>query len=112
MALLPDSPRVVSGATAQTVKVWDLVSDALLRIHEGRAHWFNANAVAVTEDGRRVLSASNGVTLKVGNWTRARSSPQFTGDDPLPACDVTPEDLPVIGGDATGHLQFFRLDGV
>jgi WD40 repeat protein len=54
--LTPDERCAVSAALDQTLKVWELESGRELRTLKG--HTGMVRAVAVTPDGRRVVSAS------------------------------------------------------
>ncbi len=52
-----------SGSKDGTLKVWDLESGVPLATLEGHTGWVNGGAV--TADGRRVVSASGDLRLKV-----------------------------------------------
>jgi WD40 repeat protein len=62
MAFLPDGHRVLV-AHGEKLTIREIKSRANLRTW--RAHEYRVNAVAVTPDGRRAISASNDKTLKV-----------------------------------------------
>jgi WD40 repeat protein len=63
VAVTSDGKRVVSAASDNTLKLWDLGTGLALRTLEG--HSATVNGVAVTPDGKRAVSASSDHTLKV-----------------------------------------------
>jgi WD40 repeat protein len=66
MAVTPDGQRAVTGSLLDNnLTVWDLESREELRTLRG--HTGTVNAVAVTPDGRCVVSGSQDKTLKVWN---------------------------------------------
>jgi WD40 repeat protein len=64
VAFSPDGARVLSGATDDTIRLWDVATGALLRIFGPKA----GGSVAFSPDGTRVLSSS-GKTMRL--WDAA-----------------------------------------
>ena len=63
MAVSPDGHQLISASDAQTLKVWDLVTEDEQRTLTG--HTGEVSAVAVSPDGRQLISAPDDETLKV-----------------------------------------------
>ena len=55
--------RCVSGSDDDTINVWDLQNNGLLRSLKG--HSLSVNAIAITPDGCHIVSGSEDKTIKV-----------------------------------------------
>jgi WD40 repeat protein len=63
VAISPDGRCIVSGSEDKTVRVWDAVSGAELRVIRGHEHV--VESVAISPDGRRIVSGSGDKTVRV-----------------------------------------------
>ena len=79
----------------------------LIRTIEG--HICFVNAVAVTPDGARAVSASDDKTLKVWDLAKGEVLVSFAGDEMMNACAVSPDGWTIIAGDESGRMHFLRL---
>ena len=69
IAVSLDGASVLSGGAYQTLKLWDVTSERLIHAFEGRAH--PIVSVAVSPDGDRVLSGSQGWGDTIRLWEAA-----------------------------------------
>ncbi|MGB7445022.1 MAG: hypothetical protein WA919_28465 [Coleofasciculaceae cyanobacterium] len=67
-------------------------------------------AVAITPDGKQVVSASEDKSLKVWDLHTGQEIASFTGDGMLPCCAVAPDGVTIVAGDASGRVHFLRLE--
>jgi WD40 repeat protein len=74
-------------------------------------HSGQITALAVTRDGRYVVSASHDQTLHLWELATGRMVARFTGDGPLAACAIFPDGSMVVAGEASGAMHFLRVDG-
>lgn len=81
----------------------------LVRTLAGYGDW--VNAVAVTVEGQRAVSASDDKTLKVWDVATGHLIATFAGDGATRACAVT-GDGTIVAGDALGQVHFLRLEGM
>ncbi|MFP5272998.1 WD40 repeat domain-containing protein [Coleofasciculus sp.] len=68
------------------------------------------NSVAVTPDGKRVVSGAEDYTLKVWDLETRKIVASFKGDGELLACAVAPDGITIVAGEASGRLHFLRLE--
>jgi WD40 repeat protein len=80
----------------------------LLRTLSGHSHW--VKAVAVTADGKRVISGSWDNTVKVWNLETGEEIATFSGDSDFLSCAVTLNGLTIIAGDAGGMVHFLKWE--
>ncbi|MEH2452752.1 WD40 repeat domain-containing protein [Nostoc sp.] len=98
-----------------TLKLWNLETGEDERTFEG--HSGCVNAVALTADGKRVISASNDRTLKVWNLQTGEAITTFTGEAPFVCCTVapdgvTPDGVTIVVGESSGKVHFLPLENV
>jgi hypothetical protein len=120
VALTPDGRRVVSGGEStkptkvssedNTLRVWDLESGQTLRTLQG--HTAGVNAVALTPDGRRVVSSSHDNTLRVWNLEDGKELVTFTIDVNVTSCGAALDNRIIVAGDWLGRVHFLRLEGL
>ncbi|MFM5961962.1 MAG: WD40 repeat domain-containing protein, partial [Dolichospermum sp.] len=72
-------------------------------------HSSYVNAIAITPDGRTVISGSDDKTIKTWDLTTGNKVATFTGESPILSCAVAPDGLTVVAGEASGTLHFLRL---
>ena len=82
----------------------------LLRTLTG--HSYLVTAVAVTPNGKQVISGSYDSTLKVWNLETGEVIATFTGDSPISCCAVAPDGVTIAAGDGSGRVHFLRLEGL
>jgi WD40 repeat protein len=70
------------------------------------------NAVAITPNGKQVISGSSDNTLKVWILETREVVTTFTGDSPIYCCAVAPDGVTIVAGEAPGRLYFLRLEGI
>lgn len=68
--------------------------------------------MAVTLDGRHVISGSFDNTLKVWKLSSGRELATFTAEYPLLSGAVAPDGRTVAARDASGRVHFLRLEGL
>jgi WD40 repeat protein len=119
-----DGKRAVSASSDNTLKVWDMETGrGLLTLGSTPAfqprntrrplmlegHSFPVRGVAMTADGKRAISASWDNTLRV--WDVETGSTVITFYcDAAALCCTFADDRTIVGGDASGHVLFLRLE--
>jgi len=81
-----------------------------VRTLEGHAD--RVNAVTVTPDGRRAISASTDHTLRVWDTESGSYVTAFTGVSPMSPCLVAPDGRTIIAREKSGRGHFLRLQGL
>jgi len=67
------------------------------------------SVLAVTPDGRYVVSGSSDNTLRVWDLKDGKQIFTFTLDATLTACIMAQDDRTIVAGDGFGRLHFLRL---
>ncbi|NJK73345.1 MAG: hypothetical protein HC942_03260 [Microcoleus sp. SU_5_6] len=75
-------------------------------------HSHSVNAVAVTADGKRAISASEDNTLKVWDLWSGNVIASFTVESSIECCAIAPDGVTIVAGDESGRVYFLRLEGV
>lgn len=75
-------------------------------------HSSPVRAVAITPNGKQVVSASIDNTLKVWDLESGTEIASFSGDGALFCCAVVPDGVTIVAGEASGRVHFLRLEGV
>ena len=91
-----------AGSDDKTIKVWDAESGRLLRTLEGHTDW--VRAVAVTPDGRRIVSGSDDKTIKVWDAESGRLLRTIEGYT-VRAVAVTPDGRRIVSGSDDGTIK-------
>ncbi|WP_442945174.1 WD40 repeat domain-containing protein [Nostoc sp.] len=81
-----------------------------MRTFQGHSNW--VSAVALTADGRQVISASLDNTLKLWNLETGKEIATFTGEAPFICCTVAPDRVTIVAGNSSGRVHFLRLENV
>ena len=84
-----------------------LFDATLVRTLQG--HTSSVNAVAVTPDGRHVVSGSWDKTLRVWDLKDGKQILTFTLDATVTACIAAQDNRTIIAGDNLGRMHFLRL---
>ena len=123
VAVTRDGRHAVSASTDDTLIVWSLDSGLQLRKLSGHKERVkrvlrdmrqivsgSVNGVAVTPDGRRVLSASSDETLKIWDFATGRELRTFRGHTAgVKAVVVTPDGLQAISASYDDTLRVWDL---
>ncbi|MFM6254171.1 MAG: WD40 repeat domain-containing protein, partial [Dolichospermum sp.] len=68
------------------------------------------NAIAVTPDGRTVISGSSDRTIKIWDLKTGEETATFTGESLILSCAVASDGVTIVAGEeASGTLHFLRL---
>ena len=94
-------------ASGHMLKVWDLENQRELGTLAG--HIDSVNDVAVSDDGRRAVSASKDCTVRLWNLDNMLQIAAFTSDVAVTSCAVAPDGKTVIAGDVLGRIFFLQL---
>ena len=70
------------------------------------------SAVAVTADGRHVVSGSHDHTLRVWDLKVGKEILTFTVDVQVTACIVAQDNRTIVAGDGFARVHFLRLQGL
>jgi WD40 repeat protein len=95
------------GLGRQDPEDWDAVRGQLLRTLEGHNDW--VRAVAITPDGRLVVSGSGDETLRIWDAKNGKELCSFEADAKIFCCAVTKNGGTIIAGDGLGQVHFLRL---
>ncbi len=110
VAVTPDGRQIVSGSGDETVRVWDLTTGALVRTLTGQPHaGVNTalgrsgavRAVAVTPDGRRIVSGfqnGEGGVWDLATGALVRTLTGHAWGRAINAVAVTPDGRQIVGG--------------
>jgi len=121
VAVTPDGKQMISSSSDNTLKVWNLepgdgVFTFIWNLITGRqlftltGHSNSVNAVAVTPDGKQVISASDDNTLKVWDLSSREVIANFTGhSNSVNAVAVTPDGKQVISVSDDNTLKVWDL---
>jgi WD40 repeat protein len=67
-------------------------------------------AVAVYAGGRRAISASWDLTLRLWDLETGAALATFGGDSIVGSCDVAPDGRTLVAGDSSGRVHILRLE--
>ena len=108
-AYLPDGRRVVTGAGAGTVKVWNLEN----REQEGTSmeHEGGIYGLSVTRDGTKIISGDDDGKFKVWNVESHEIVKEWThpGTRSCPKIAISPDDRLIAAGDEI--VVFYTMEG-
>lgn len=118
LVVTSDGQHAISASRDRTLKVWSIahkniwtMEHEIVEVHTLVGHTHEVSAVAVTADGRFVISASRDGTLKVWNLITGKIVATFDTDSPMLACAVGQLGT-IVAGDQSGRIHFLRLEGV
>jgi WD40 repeat protein len=120
VAVTPDGKYVVSGSArfaeakfgevfrVGTVHLWELATGKEVRRFTGHERW--VRSVAVTSDGKYVVSGSDDKTVRVWNLATGREVRRFTGHEgPVNSLAVTPDGKHVVSGSLDNTVRLWEL---
>jgi WD40 repeat protein len=81
----------------------------LIRILSG--HTSSVYAIAISPDGKYLISGSSEFTLKVWDWQTGEVIATFIGDSAILCCAVAPDRLTIVAGEESGRVHFLQLEG-
>jgi WD40 repeat protein len=83
-----------------------------LQLSTLKGHSHGVNAVAITPDGKQVVSVSLDKTLKLWDLATREELVTFMGDGTMRSCNIAPDGATVVVGDVSGRVHFLRLEGL
>lgn len=98
--------RLTIATGDRTVKVWEAETARLLRSLEG--HTRPVTAVAVSADGRTVVSGSDDRTLRAWDLERGQARLLFWNDAPILALALSGDGCLLACGDRSGRVWIFE----
>lgn len=108
LAVIPNSPRLVSGSYDHTLKIWDWAQRTEQFTLSGHAS--SVHAVAVTPDGRHAISGSAYGTLKVWDlMAQVEISTLRAHAAEVSSLAVTPDGRRVISGSRDGTVKMWDI---
>ena len=75
-------------------------------------HGNPVNAVTVTPDGQRAISASSDHTLRAWDVESGIYIAAFTGESPMSRCAIAPDGRTIIAREKSGRGHFLRLESL
>ncbi len=120
MAITPGGESLISGDMDGVLRVWDLEHNCLvhtIQAHSGLVLVPGGNplyglALAVTPDGKQVVSASVDQQLRVWDLASGHQVTSFSAESPLWSCAIATDAQTIVAGDLLGRLHFLRLENV
>ena len=120
LAISADGKNAASGDMNGVLRIWDLEHRHLL--HSFHAHTnqmlmpggnpLYGLALAITPDGRHVLTASVDKNLKLWELSTGKLIAAFTADSSLWTCAVAKDSQTITVGDLEGRVHFLKLVNV
>ena len=118
LAAMADGQRVISASRDRTLKIWDVETGRSLRTLATRTtpnaipgHSDSVNAVAVTADGKRAVSASEDKTLKVWDLETGRVLHTIEGHSTGVSCvAVTADGKRAVSASEGNTLNVWNLE--
>jgi len=122
VTVTPDGKQMISSSQDNTLKVWNLEAEngvftVIGNLITGRqlftltGHSDSVNALALTPDGKQVISASDDNTLKVWDLSSREVIATFTGhSNSVNAVAVTPDSKQVISASDDNTLKVWNLE--
>jgi WD40 repeat protein len=77
-----------------------------------QGHTESVDAVAVTPDGRYVVSGSEDRTLRIWDLKGGKEIVKFTVDGDVRTCVAAQDSRTIVAVDGFGRLHFLRFEGV
>lgn len=135
LVVTPDGQSIVSASNDHTLKIWNIhhsildsrpnlevyelpltvdgcaIESQLAEVRTLLGHTHEVRALAMTANGRFVISASRDNTLKVWELKSGENVATFTADSPMLGCAVG-ELGTIVAGDQSGRIHFLRLEGI
>jgi WD40 repeat protein len=90
--------------------VWNLRTGQFVHALEG--HTDLVNAVAVTADSHRAISASADHSLRIWDLETGDCIAAFSGDGPMLRCSIAPDGRTIIARDKSGRVHVLQLEGL
>jgi WD40 repeat protein len=95
-----------SGSVDQLIDAEAVRLDAYLGFRPLEGHTGSVNAVAVTPDGHRAVSASFDRMLRLWDVESGKEIATFTGEGEVSSCAVAPDGRTIIAGERSGRVHF------
>ncbi|RXW16523.1 hypothetical protein EST38_g9336 [Candolleomyces aberdarensis] len=111
VAVSPDSKRIVSGSSDNTIRIWDLATGAQvgepLRGHTGWV-W----SIAISRDGSRIVSGSMDETIRIWDAaTGAQAGEPLRGHEHFViSVAISPDGKRVVSGSADNTIRIWDLE--
>ncbi len=115
LAFSSDSKRLISGMSNSDAVAWDVNSDAIIwdveakqLLHRLRGHRDDVNAVDLTPDGARAVTASVDKMVRLWRVDDGSLVKEMAGHaDIVRSLAVSPKDGSIVSGDKTGEIRLW-----
>jgi WD40 repeat protein len=111
LALAPDGMLAAGSARLvgdNAIRVWDIGNGSLMCKLEG--HESDVDTLAITADGRTLVSGSGDQTLRVWDLERGTQEAVFHAESGIEVCAVSADGRTIAAGEDSGRVLFFRLE--
>ncbi|GAB1541617.1 hypothetical protein NUACC21_42880 [Scytonema sp. NUACC21] len=119
VVVMPDGRSVISGSQTGLLQIWDTSSGKeLLALNDLDDNASGITAIDVSPNGRFAFATSglpyslSDNTLRVWDLEKRQVVARFIGESPMTACEVAPDGVTVVVGDASGQVHFLHLEAI
>jgi WD40 repeat protein len=110
IAVTPDDRHVIAAA-GKEVKIWDWQRGVILKtLTCNNSDYSEVKAVAVSPDGKCLVSTSSDGTIAVWDLSSGQVMTRFKAESGMRCCAFSSDGRTIVAGDFSGQMHFFKLE--